>query len=58
MKTTMQEFEEELNKLKLRGATGISMFLGLNLTKNVDDYAKEALLYLKCMNKEETDIVV
>ena len=53
----MEEFEKELDKLRRRGATGISMFVRRDKDASMSDYAREATKILKCMRRSKTKIM-
>ena len=52
----MLRFEKGLNKLKNRGAVGLSMFVG-NTNASIEDIAREASVYLRCMKRSKTKVM-
>jgi len=53
----MLKFEKELNRLRKRGATGISIFVKPDSNANTLDIAKEAVMCLKMMKKSKSKII-
>ena len=49
-----KDFEKELQNLRNRGATGISVFLAQGKTVSAKEYMREMIMYLRLMNKMST----
>jgi hypothetical protein len=47
-------FEIEKNKLIARGAIGLGISLGYGKNVPMRDYLREMLVYMSCMNREDT----
>ena len=54
----MLKFEKELNKLRKRGATGMSIFVKPDSKASASDIAKEAAVFLRYMKKNKSKLIV
>lgn len=53
-KNIKRDLEKELQKLRKRGATAISVFLAQGKQVSMKEYAKDIISFLKMMNKSNT----